>query len=128
MKLTKQEIGAILKQLREENGFTQKEVAEHFGRRQQIIGHWETGYSQPDAGTLFELCDFYGADIGKAFGFYRREKELNSTDEKSVLNDNDLAIAYAYHYASEDDRAVVDAALRKYITTGSVTGDGVRMA
>ena len=55
--MTKEEIGAILKSLRVKSNMTQKEVPEQIGRKQQIIGHWETGYSQPDANTLFELCE-----------------------------------------------------------------------
>ena len=55
--MTKTEIGSILKELRVSSGKTQKEVAELLGRKQQIVGHWETGYSQPDANTLFTLCD-----------------------------------------------------------------------
>ncbi|WP_369809094.1 hypothetical protein, partial [uncultured Clostridium sp.] len=26
---------------------TQQEVADKIGRKQPIVGHWETGYSQP---------------------------------------------------------------------------------
>lgn len=66
--MTKQEIGQILKTAREAKGLTQKQVAEQIGRRQQIIGHWETGYAQPDANTLFELCDIYDLSIDEAFG------------------------------------------------------------
>ena len=128
MKLTKQEIGAVLRRLREQSGFTQKEVAEHFGRKQQIVGHWETGYSQPDAGTLFELCDFYGADISKEFGFNYPQK-LSVDSSISSLTAEDLAVARAYHCASEDDRAVVDAALRKYYDVTTVSkGDAEKMA
>ncbi|KAF5039995.1 Helix-turn-helix domain protein [anaerobic digester metagenome] len=126
MRLTKQEIGSILKQLREANGYTQKEVAEHFGRKQQIVGHWETGYAQPDAGTLFELCDFYGADISKAFGFLGKSNkaEVKIPDN---LDEQDICIARAYHAADADDRAVVEAALRKYIATDGLR-DGQKMA
>lgn len=107
MKLSKQQIGAILKKLREDKGYTQREVAEHFGRTQQIIGHWETGYSQPDAGTLFDLCDFYGADITQAFGFSKTVAATCSSD---------LEIAQAYHIANSDDRAIVELTLKKYMT------------
>lgn len=67
--MTKEQIGAILKQLRLNCNMTQKEVAEKLGRKQQIVGHWETGYSQPDANTLFKLCEIYGTTIDEAFGF-----------------------------------------------------------
>lgn len=69
--MTKEEIGRILKGLRTSCGLTQKEVAEKLGRKQQIVGHWETGYAQPDANTLFTLCDIYGITVDDAFGFHK---------------------------------------------------------
>lgn len=70
--MTKEQIGAVLKDLRMKTGKTQKEVAEILGRKQQIIGHWETGYSQPDANTLFTLCELYGTTVDSAFGFTKK--------------------------------------------------------
>ena len=67
--MTKEEIGKILRQLRIDAGMTQREVAEALGKSQPLIGHWETGYSQPDANTLFTLCSLYGTTVDKAFGF-----------------------------------------------------------
>lgn len=67
--MTKEEIGTLLKEARISSGKTQKEVAKIIGRTQQIIGHWETGYSQPDANTLFTLCDIYGTTVDEVFGF-----------------------------------------------------------
>lgn len=67
--MTKEEIGKILRQLRIDARMTQKEVAEALGKSQPLIGHWETGYSQPDANTLFTLCSLYGTTVDKAFGF-----------------------------------------------------------
>lgn len=67
--MTKEEIGKILRQLRIDAGMTQKEVAKALGKSQPLIGHWETGYSQPDTNTLFTLCSLYGTTVDKAFGF-----------------------------------------------------------
>lgn len=71
--MTKEEIGLVLKELRVSCKMTQKEVAEKIGRTQQIVGHWETGYAQPDANTLFTLCSIYGVTVDDAFGFQRRD-------------------------------------------------------
>lgn len=71
--MTKEEIGLVLKELRVSCNMTQKEVAEKIGRTQQIVGHWETGYAQPDANTLFTLCSIYGVTVDDAFGFQRKE-------------------------------------------------------
>ena len=81
MMYTKKEIGAVLRKMRERAGFTQKQVAEHFGRKQQVIGHWETGYAQPDVSTLFELCDLYNSDVSVEFGF--KTKKSPGADESA---------------------------------------------
>lgn len=54
---------------------------------------------------------------------------IRKADAFANLSDQDLLIASAYHMASEDDRAVVDAALRKYYdcVTG-LKGDSEKMA
>ena len=71
--MTKKEIGEKLKAKRISCGMTQQEVAEKIGRKQPIVGHWETGYSQPDANTLFMLCDIYGTTVDDIFGFSPKE-------------------------------------------------------
>ena len=83
--MTKEEIGRILKEMRTAAGMTQKEVANSLGKSQQIVGHWETGYSQPDANMLFVICDLYGADINEAFGFTTKNVELTK-HERSLLD------------------------------------------
>lgn len=66
--MTKEEIGRILKKARENKGMTQLQVAEKIGKRQQTICNWESGCSQPDANTLFTLCNLYGISIDDTFG------------------------------------------------------------
>lgn len=77
--MTKEEIGAKLKAKRISCGMTQQEVAEKIGRKQPIVGHWETGYSQPDANTLFLLCDIYGTTVDDVFGF-QKNSDLSTTE------------------------------------------------
>lgn len=83
--MTKEEIGKILKRLRIASGMTQKDVAGILGRNQQIVGHWETGYSQPDANTLFLLCSIYEADINEAFGFPSKNKKEHDPQREELL-------------------------------------------
>lgn len=67
--MTKKEIAEILKKCRIDAGLTQKEAAQRIGRPQQTLASWETGQSQPDANTLFALCDLYGVSVDDAFGY-----------------------------------------------------------
>lgn len=97
--MTKAEIGLILKELRIASGKTQKEVAEILGRKQQIIGHWETGYSQPDANTLFTLCDIYGTTVDDAFGFNKKT---------NTLSPDDFILLKKYHSLDEHGKKIID--------------------
>jgi len=103
--MTKEEIGSILKELRLKTGKTQKEIAESIGRTQQIIGHWETGYAQPDANTLFTLCEMYGTTVDAAFGF--KKAENNSISKR------DLDIIRMYNELEPHGKEIVDFALQK---------------
>lgn len=91
---TKKQIGEVLKKLRENANMTQKQVATALGRTQQIIGHWETGYSQPDANTLFIICELYGTTVDEAFGFTSKldltPKELSHIRKYRELDDRGL--------------------------------------
>lgn len=65
--MTKLEIADILKRIRKSTGLTQQQLADKLGKSQQIVGHWETGYSQPDMSTLFELFNMYGISLDETF-------------------------------------------------------------
>lgn len=101
--MTKEEIGKILKQLRLNCGKTQKEVAEHLGKSQQLIGHWETGYSQPDANTLFVLCNFYGTTVDKAFGFV----------DDNGINAHELSLIKKYRLLDTHGKELISILLEK---------------
>ena len=106
--MKKEEIGLVLKELRVSCNMTQKEVAEKIGRTQQIVGHWETGYAQPDANTLFTLCSIYGVTVDDAFGFQR--KESISKEDYERIRKYKLISDY-----SPDGAVVVDTVLdREY--------------
>lgn len=107
--MTKQDIGTILLKLRTDAGKTREEVAELLGKSVKTIGHWETGYAQPDANTLFLLCTIYGADLNAAFGFGSSEKSTEPT-----LSPSDQTLLDAYHRAPQETKDIVDVALRPY--------------
>ena len=116
--MTKVEIGLILKELRIASCKTQKEVAEILGRKQQIIGHWETGYSQPDANTLFTLCDIYGTTVDEGFGLNKK------TD---TLSPDDFILLKKYHSLDEHGKKIIDFTLteefNRYETTKDIIAD-----
>lgn len=102
--MTREDIGSILKELRLSSGKTQKEVAEMLGRKQQIVGHWETGYSQPDADTLFTLCEIYGVTVDEAFGFKKKDM---------IVSKNDMLLIEKYYSLDEYGRESIDIILNR---------------
>lgn len=120
--MTKEEIAAILKELRISSGKTQKEVAELLGRKQQIVGHWETGYSQPDANTLFTLCEIYNTSVDEAFGFKK---------ENITITKKDIDLLNRFHtldsYGKETLNIVLDRELERMDQIKSVTNSSSKL-
>jgi hypothetical protein len=65
--------------------------------------------------TVLKVCMALDIDIeGLLNGKIVPKVPIQKADALANLSDQDLLIASAYHMASDDDKAVVDAALRKY--------------
>ena len=58
-----------LKELREEKGLNQTEVAKAVNLTQTTISGYEIGYREPDFQTLKKLCDFFEVSAGYLLGF-----------------------------------------------------------
>lgn len=91
--MTKEEIGRIIKESRISATLTQSQVAEKLGRPQQTIASWESGKSQPDANTLFELFRVLGRSVDEAFGFTKNVSPM-SGDALKVARDYDGLMAW----------------------------------
>jgi transcriptional regulator with XRE-family HTH domain len=104
MVMTKEEIGEKLKAARLSCGMTQQEVANKIGRKQPIIGHWETGYSQPDANTLFTLCDIFGTTVDEVFGFKKKDIDISKKD---------IDMIEKYQFLDPHGKDMVDTVLNK---------------
>ena len=59
----KLEFGEILKELREEKGLSQVELAKCIGVGKSIISYWELGQSYPTLPNLIALSDFFGVTL-----------------------------------------------------------------
>lgn len=68
--MAKKKIGQILKDLRIDAGFSQKQAYEHLGIAQSTFSSWEVGKAEPPIGIVLELCELYKVDdVLKAFGY-----------------------------------------------------------
>lgn len=102
--MTKKEIADILKKCRLDAGFTQKEAAGRLGRPQQTLASWETGQSQPDANTLFALCDLYGISVNEAFGYPSAQPK---TGTGFSVSEDEIEIIKKYRALDERGKSAV---------------------
>lgn len=49
-----------LRELREDKGLSQQQLADKTGLSSSTIARWELGQSEPTATAISILCDFYG--------------------------------------------------------------------
>ena len=123
--MTKEEIAQIIKKARLDSCHTQKEAADAIGRKRQTLASWETGQSQPDADTLFQLFDFYGVSVDAAFNL-TKNTPTPPNGEAGVLTADELSrISSAMAQMNEEGRErVVEyaedlAAAGRYKKTGT---------
>lgn len=85
-------LGASIKRLRTEKGFTQEELADYIGISYQAVSKWETNTTTPDITLLPRLAVFFGVTIDDLFSvddsdhFERIDKMLR--DEHTISDDN----------------------------------------
>lgn len=99
--MTKVEIARKLKEARLKSHMTQAQVAQAIGKSANLVGHWETGYSQPDADTLSILLNLYKED---ANSFFEIEKAPTAMRQEPVSMDatNSLLVSLGYIKPGED--------------------------
>ena len=57
-----------IKQLREELGLTQKDVAQRLGLNPSAVNRWETGEKRPELPNLVKLADMFGVSLDYLVG------------------------------------------------------------
>lgn len=82
--MTREDIARTIRASRLVAGLTQKQVANALGRPQQTIANWESGKSQPDANTLFELFRVLGRSVDEAFGVSGRPFSVTAREREHI--------------------------------------------
>ena len=81
-----QKIGAFLKELRKEKGFTQEQLAETLNVSRRTVSRWETGNNMPDLDLLMEIANLYEVDLREMLNGERKsEDKMNKELEETVL-------------------------------------------
>lgn len=94
--MNQKKIGCLLKELRNEKGRTQEQVAEHFGVTNRTVSRWETGHNMPDLALIIEIADYYDISIRELLEGEREDEhmdnELKETVKKAAGYSNDEKI------------------------------------
>lgn len=85
--MSKKEIAATLKRLREESKLTADEVGARIGKSGKTVNAWENGRGQPDADILVELCKIYKVNnILAEFNSSLKSNYTLNMSEQNVIN------------------------------------------
>ena len=106
MDSTAERIFALLKQ----KNIEQKEFAVLVGTTDKTVSAWKTGRSKSYTKSLPKIADI----LGTTAEYLLTGEKKEPTVKDDGLTEEERLLVLAYRVASEDDRAVVDAALRKY--------------
>lgn len=100
-----------IKELRQEMGWMQADLAARLQLRQQAISKYETGVLDLDTATIRRLCEIFGVTADYLLGL--------SAQRSHQVTDADAALVSAYHAAPESVRAGIDALLFPYKKEGT---------
>lgn len=95
-----------IRELRQQNGWTQDDLAVRMNTKRQAIGHYETGARGIDADTICRLCDIFGCTADYLLGRSpMATPDLDPAEEDLLL---------AWRAAPSEIRAIIDTALAPY--------------
>lgn len=96
----------------EKAGLNQVQLAKKLGISKGTVNNWIRGNNSPDVDIVPEVCSVLNISIIELFS----SLENTVVDTSGItLSSDEIEIVLAYRQASEDDRAIVSHALRKYI-------------
>jgi len=61
-------IGTLLRQLRKEKGFTQKQLADYLGLSERAYQHYESDTREPPLSNAVKLADFFDVSLDYLVG------------------------------------------------------------
>lgn len=88
-------IGEKLKEEREKNKLSQKDVADRLHVVRQSVSRWETDQSYPDLENLMALGQLYHVSIDELLGIEREEVIPESAEKKTVEEEEDKPVKRA---------------------------------
>ena len=91
-----QRTGALLRKLRQERGWTQRQVAEQLGVSTQAVSKWEADQAVPTMDNLVELSRLFGVPVDTIL---RPEEDLPGRERETPdgvnISAEGLKVSYA---------------------------------
>ncbi len=108
----KLKISKNLRELRQEKGWTQEQVAEKLGVSYQAVSRWETDATYPDIEILPVLADLFDVSLEKLMGVTKTEREEASEKYYQKLNatldhEERLKLLHEIHREFPNDMTIV---------------------
>jgi len=76
--MNQEKIGKFIKQIRQDNNLTQKDLADKLGVTYQAVSKWENGKNVPDIATLKEISELFDMNIDEILdGEKKTNKKTN---------------------------------------------------
>ena len=78
--MNQEKIGQFIKQIRQDNNLTQKDLADKLGVTYQAVSKWENGKNVPDIATLKEISELFNTNIEEILNGEKKDvkKEKNT--------------------------------------------------
>lgn len=110
--MTKETIGKILRDYREQAGLSVQQVANKYNKSIKTIYSWESGQGQPDIETLISMCLWYG--IG-TFEEFVSGKDCSYNNMLKSITAHEQAHIQKYRKLNASGRDMVDTVLDKEV-------------
>ena len=101
------QIGARIKEIRQERGWTQDQLAQAVGVSRSAVAQWETGRAGQITGNLTRIAACM--DVGVEYLMYGDDKRAPS----EIRQGDELALVRLYRECSPDDRQIVLRLMRR---------------
>lgn len=95
-----------IRELRQNMGWTQDDLALRLNTKRQTVGHYETGTRSIDAAILCSLCDIFGCTSDYLLG--------RSNLAHPVISESDANLLLAYHAAPPSVASAINTLLQPY--------------
>lgn len=89
--MDQQKVGCFLRELRNEKGLTQEQLAEKFNISNRSISRWENGKNMPDISLLVDIADFYDVDVREIIDGERKSEMMEDEIKEVAVKMADYA-------------------------------------